>query len=362
MNIFLQKEPFFIAGPCSIESKEYLEEIFMAFQDMPITMIRGGVWKPRSKPGFFEGKGVEALEWIQSMSRKYQQTFCIEVANKEQVEKAIQYGIKAVWIGARTSVNPFMVQEIADALKGTSMAVMVKNPINPDTELWCGAIERIQAAGIESIAAIHRGFSSYDNSSEYRNKPIWAIPIEIKRRYKQLPIICDVSHICGKKNLLLPTAQKALDLDFDGLMVEVHPQPEKALSDAQQQITPTEFKHFIKQLIIRKSSCDSVQNEIESIRSILDTMDAEIIELIAKRMNLVKELGKPKVLNNIVIFQQERWRQIVKTRTNWGENNALDNNFILKLFELIHDTSIKMQIDLSKSIQDENAGLNSNPL
>ncbi len=351
MNIFLQNEPLYIAGPCSIETKEFLEEIFKAFQDLPIAMIRGGVWKPRSKPGNFEGKGVEALEWIQELSKKYNKSVCIEVANKEQVELALQYDIKIVWIGARTSVNPFMVQEIANALKGTQTAVMVKNPINPDIELWCGAIERIHSAGIDSIAAIHRGFSSYDNSSEYRNKPIWAIPIELKRRYQNLSVICDVSHICGKKELLLSTAQKALDLDFDGLMIEVHPQPEKALSDAQQQITPKQFIDLLNQLIIRNNNCDSVQNEIETIRSILDSMDAEIIELLGKRMEKVKELGELKALNNIVIFQQERWREIVKSRTQWGVKSKLDSQFVLKLFEIIHDFSIKTQIDLSKEIQ-----------
>lgn len=352
MNIFAERKPYIIAGPCGIESEEQIQEIFGALQNHSVQMIRGGVWKPRSKPGYFEGKGKEALEWILKLNKKHQKKICIEVASKEQVEMALEYQIEAVWIGARTTVNPFLVQEIAESLRGNKIGVMVKNPVNPDIDLWSGAIERIQKVGIESVAAVHRGFSSYDNSSEYRNKPNWAIPIELKRRYKELPLFCDISHICGNRTLLQSVAQRALDLDFDGLMIEVHPNPDGALSDAKQQITPAQFYELLSHLKIRESSCNSVQNAVEMIRSILDTMDAEIIDLIGKRMDLVKELGKLKSENNIAIFQQDRWREIVISRTKWGSHNRLSDEFILKLFELIHDTSIKTQIEFSKGLND----------
>lgn len=346
MNIFSKKEPYIIAGPCGIEDEVQLMTISEQLSHMPVDMIRGGVWKPRSKPGHFEGRGEIALEWMQTAKETFGKPLCTEVASKEQALLALKYNIDAVWIGARTSVNPFLVQEIADALKGHSIAVLIKNPINPDIELWSGAVERFQQAGIESIAAIHRGFSSYDKNSIYRNKPNWAIPIELKRRYKDLPILCDVSHICGNRHLLASVAQRALDLDFDGLMIETHPNPDAALSDAQQQITAHELKKLLDGLIIRQTSCDTVQDKIEEIRQILDTMDAEVVDLLGKRMELVQQLGQLKIENNIAIFQKERWREIIDSRSIWGKKNDLDAAFILKLFELIHDKSIKTQFDL----------------
>lgn len=351
MNIFSKPTPYIIAGPCGVEDEQQIQSIATSFRDLPIDMIRGGVWKPRSKPGNFEGRGEPALKWMQDAKSIAGKPFCTEVASKEQVALALKYQMDAVWIGARTTVNPFLVQEIADAVKGTKLAVLIKNPINPDIELWSGAVERIQQAGIESIAAIHRGFSSYDTNSIYRNKPNWAIPIELKRRYKELPVLCDISHICGNRTLLGNVAQRALDLDFDGLMIETHPNPDQALSDAKQQITPEQLIHLLNGLIIRQATSVNVQDEIEQMRQIIDTMDAEVVDLIGKRMELVKQLGTLKIENNIAIFQQERWREIIESRTHWGTKNSLDPAFILKLFELIHDKSIKTQLDLVNPVK-----------
>ncbi len=340
------QRPFLIAGPCSAESEEQMLRIATAFRDYDnVSMIRAGVWKPRSKPGNFEGKGQEALEWLQEVKRIAGKPVCAEVATPEQIELALQYDIDAFWIGARSTVNPFTVQEIADALKGTQKPVLIKNPINPDVELWVGALERIQGAGIEKIACIHRGFSSYDKSSKYRNKPNWAIPIELKRRYPAIPIYCDISHICGNRSLLADIAQRALDLDLDGLMVETHPNPNIALSDAKQQITPTALKELIEGLHIRKGvRNDSANAKIEHLRQIMDSVDAEIVDLLAKRKNLGKELGEIKIENNMPIYQPERWRDIVESRTEWGQTHQFSDEFIKRVFELIHEDSIKRQM------------------
>lgn len=346
MNYFSSSKPYIIAGPCGAEDELQLQTLAQAFQTLPIHMFRAGVWKPRSKPGFFEGRGEEALKWLQTLKKTLSIPICVEVANTSQVELALKYEMDAVWIGARSTVNPFLVQEIADALRGNDVGVLVKNPINPDIELWAGAIERMQKVGIENLAAIHRGFSSYDSSSKYRNKPNWALPIELKRRYKDLPIICDVSHICGNRELLLPVAQRAMDLDFDGLMIETHPNPDAALSDAKQQITPLQLAEIIYSLIIRNSNGESASEEIEEIRQILDSMDAEVVDILGKRMEWVKKLGAIKGKHNMPIYQVERWREIMESRTGWANNNQLKPDFIQKLFELIHDQSIKTQIEL----------------
>lgn len=346
MNIFSQSKPFIIAGPCAAEDEQQMQSIAHSFKDSSINMIRAGVWKPRSKPGFFEGRGEIALKWLQTVKEISGTQVCTEIATPEQIELALKYNLDAVWIGARTTVNPFVVQELADALKGCKMAVLVKNPINPDIELWSGAVERIQKAGIENIAAIHRGFSSYDSTSKYRNKPNWAIPIELKRRYKELPIFCDASHICGNIELIPSISQRALDLDFDGLMLETHPNPAAALSDAKQQLTPTALFDLISKLIIREPIDGSTQDEIEHIRQIIDSLDAEVVDLIGKRMDIVKSLAILKNKNNMPIYQVDRWCEIIESRTNWGKKNDLDAEFLLKLFELIHDKSIKTQIQI----------------
>lgn len=345
MNVFATEKPFIIAGPCSAEDEHQLEIVATAFQHPAIHMIRAGVWKPRSRPGHFEGRGEIALQWLQAVKQVSGKPVCTEVASKEQVELALQYGIDAVWIGARTSVNPFAVQEIAEALKGTSIGVMIKNPINPDIDLWSGSIERFKQFGFEHIAAIHRGFSSYDPSTEYRNKPMWALPIELKRRHPDLPILCDISHISGRRDLLTKVAQRAMDLNFDGLMIESHPNPDSALSDAKQQITPEVCLQLLQQLNLRSGQAPVGLQEIEEIRVVLDSLDAEIVDLLGKRMEMVKRLGRIKKEYNIPVYQLERWQEILNSRTLWGEKNGLKENFMFRLFELIHDTSIKTQLE-----------------
>jgi chorismate mutase len=347
MNLFTSHKPYIIAGPCSAENESQMLSIAEGLKALPVDMIRAGVWKPRSKPGYFEGMGELALPWLNQIQAITQKPVCIEVANTQQVELALKYKLDAVWIGARTTVNPFVVQELCDAIKGSNIAVLVKNPINPDVELWSGAIERFMRIGISDIAAIHRGFSSYDNTSKYRNKPMWALPIELKRRYKDLPVFCDPSHIGGKRELIAPISQRALDLDFDGLMIEVHPTPDTALSDASQQVTPETLKEILQHLILRKPTVDS-DTEIENIRLVLDSMDAEIVDIIGKRMEVVKKLAQIKEKYNMPIFQQDRWCEIVDSRNEWGQANDLNPEFILQLFQLIHDKSIKTQFDSLK--------------
>ena len=350
MNIFQANKPFLIAGPCSAESESQMIEIAHAFREMPVNMIRAGIWKPRSRPGHFEGRGEMALPWLKQVKEVSGKPICIEVASSEQAELALKFQIDAIWIGARTSVNPFMVQEIADALKGSEMAVLVKNPVNPDIELWSGAVERMLEAGRTNIAAIHRGFSAYDPTSVYRNKPMWALPIELHRRYPELPIFCDISHISGKRNLLAEIAQRALDLDFDGLMIETHPDPDQALSDSAQQINPIQLGQLLDGLTLRRAGkFDSL--EIEQIRQVIDTMDAEVVDIVGKRMELVRQLAHVKLKHNMPIFQKERWQEIIESRTHWGLKNQLKEKFMLKLFELIHDQSIQTQIDELQQMQ-----------
>lgn len=345
------KKPFIIAGPCGAESEEQLQQIGLAFQNSKVDMVRAGVWKPRTKPGSFEGCGEDALKWLQAIKKEFNLKVCTEVAGKEQVELCLKYEMDALWIGARSTVSPFIVQEITDAIKGNNVAVMIKNPINPDVELWSGGIERLLKADIKNIACIHRGFSSYDESSIYRNKPNWAIPIEIKRRFPNIPIYCDISHISGKRALLQDVAQRAMDLDFDGLMIESHPSPTEAKSDAEQQIQPEKVFELLANLIIReKTTTDTVQEKISHLREIMDTVDAEIIDLIAKRQLIGENLGHLKVAANLPIYQPERWREIVESRSARGKKNQLSEKFIHKIFELIHEDSIKRQIEIAKKI------------
>lgn len=336
--------PLLIAGPCSVETPLQLEQTVAALKKQGISLIRGGVWKPRTRPNTFEGLGEKALPWIQEMKAKYQVSFCIEVASPFHVEKALEYGIDVLWIGARTTVNPFNVQEIADALRGVDIPVLVKNPVNPDINLWIGALERLNQAGIERLGAIHRGFSSFKHS-KYRNTPNWQLPLELKTYFPQLPLICDPSHITGKRELLKPIAQKALDMGFDGLMIETHPQPDEAWSDAAQQITPEAYQELIGSLVIRKSQADNPEfkSRLEDIRAQIDQADHDILDALAHRMSLVKEIGNYKKLHNVTVFQRERWQEIFETRTQWGELLDLHSDFIRELYKLVHDESIRKQ-------------------
>jgi len=347
MSFFKTTErPFVIAGPCSAENREQVLETAAALKQLPVQLFRAGIWKPRTRPGSFEGMGVEALAWLKEVKETYGLPVTVEVAEPAHIEVALKYGIDVLWIGARTTVSPFQVQHMADALRGVNIPVMVKNPVSPDVDLWQGAIERLEKAGITDIAAIHRGFSIPDKSSPYRNQPNWPIPIELKRRRPELPIFCDPSHISGKREIVADIAQKAMDMHFDGLMIETHPNPSEALSDARQQITPQALGVLLKELIIRQQyTADmSKQTELEYLRQVMDSVDAEIIELIARRMELSERIGEVKRDCNMTAYQPERWQEIVETRGELGFNHMLSKEFIIELYEKIHHESIKKQL------------------
>lgn len=350
--------PFIIAGPCSAESREQVLATAEALSAMNVQLFRAGIWKPRTRPGSFEGLGIEALPWLQEVKAKYLLPVAIEVAEPEHVELALKHGIDVLWIGARTTVNPFQVQHIADALKGVEIPVMVKNPVNPDMDLWLGAIERIEHAGIKEIAAIHRGFSTYNAASPYRNQPNWPIPIELKRRRPELPIICDPSHITGKRALVGDIAQKAMDMGFDGLIIETHPDPDHAMSDSAQQVTPAALKQILDGLVLRNINSGNADSDVtlEYLRQLMDGIDAEIIDLIARRMELSERMGLVKKEANMTAYQPERWREIVDTRGTRAEKLKLSREFILSIYEKIHDESIRKQLEILQSVINEVKG------
>lgn len=346
MSFFKTGKPFIIAGPCSAETRDQVMQTAAALAPLGIDMFRAGVWKPRTRPGSFEGNGEQALQWLQEAKQEYKLKFTIEVAEPEHIELALKYGADALWVGARTTVNPFHVQHLADALRGVAIPVMVKNPVNPDIELWEGAIERFQAAGLTDVAAIHRGFSGYSSAIGYRNQPNWPIPIELKRRRPELTIICDPSHISGKRNKIAEVAQKALDMHFDGLMIETHPSPDEAWTDARQQITPAQLKDILARLIVRAEFTNDMgsQVQLEYLRQLMDAVDAEIIDLLVKRMELSEKVGDVKKQANMTAYQPARWREIVDTTTARADVNGLDKDFIVSLYEKIHHESIRRQL------------------
>lgn len=336
--------PLIISGPCSAESET---QVLQTAQEIEaggkVDIFRAGVWKPRTRPGDFEGKGEEALSWLQKVKKQTNLKIAIEVADPKHVELAIKYGIDILWIGARTVVNPFSVQAIADSLIGIDIPVLVKNPIHPDLKLWVGAIERVNAAGITKIAAIHRGFH-YFVKSQYRNAPMWEIPIELKRIAPKLPIIVDPSHICGKTEFLQEISQKAMDLAMDGLMIESHIDPENARTDSEQQITPKQLVDLIDSLVVRnKKGNTDFQYHLEELRTEIDKLDGELLQILAKRMEIIDEIGDYKCENDITILQMKRWANIINDRLSIGENMNLDRKFLRKILNLIHRESILRQ-------------------
>jgi chorismate mutase len=337
-------KPYIIAGPCSIESEEQITSTALALKDRGVSIMRAGAWKPRSRPGNFEGHGINGLQWLINAGKEAGLPVATEVANARHAIQVIEAGVNVVWLGARTTVNPFLVQEIADAIAGTDIPVLIKNPVNPDLQLWLGAIERIAKAGIQRIVAIHRGFSSFENT-QYRNKPKWEIPIELKRQLPQIPLICDPSHICGTTDKLLMVSQTALDLNFDGLMIETHYDPANALSDANQQITPGQLTELLQKLVYRQPGVADVlmRNLLEELRDQIDKIDMNLLEVLSERMEIARLIGKYKKENFITILQPERWAEIVKTRTYNGQIKDLTAEFIHKIFELIHQESIHHQ-------------------
>ena len=341
------QKPLIISGPCSAETEEQLLETCTQLKNIGINIMRAGVWKPRTRPNNFEGIGTEALAWIAAVKKELDVKFSIEVANPQHVEQALKYGIDILWIGARSTVNPFTVQEIADSLKGVDVPVLVKNPINPDLALWMGAFERINNAGITKLGAIHRGFSS-QQESKYRNIPLWRLAIDLKSEIPQLPIICDPSHICGNREMLAQVSQKALDLNYDGLMIESHRDPDNAWSDAKQQITPATLKGLLNGLKLRSkdSTNESFKIFLEEMREQIDESDRDILEAINRRMNLVEKIGEFKQENNVTIFQVDRWNEIYRSRAEWAQGMGLDKEFIEEMYKLIHIASIKQQTEL----------------
>lgn len=342
-------KPLIIAGPCSAESEQQLFETAKALKNEGVGVLRAGIWKPRTRPNCFEGVGAVGLAWMKRVQRELGMKVATEVANVRHVYEALKSGVDMLWIGARTTANPFAVQEIADALRGTDIPVLVKNPVNPDVELWIGALERLNMAGLKKIGVIHRGFSSY-TKVKYRNIPQWQIPIEIKRRFKDMLMICDPSHISGNRAYIGEISQQAMDLGFDGLIVESHICPEIALSDAGQQVTPSALKEIMAKLIIRDVDSESVKYKegIDELRARIDRLDDELLEILADRMKVAEKIGQYKKQNNITILQAGRWEEILKKVFQKGEAHGLDNEFVEKIFKSIHQASIDVQTNVMK--------------
>jgi len=335
------KRPIVIAGPCSAETEEQVLNTAKAIASKGIKIFRAGIWKPRTKPGGFEGTGIVGLQWLKRVKAETGMYTTIEVATRDHVFEAMKAGIDILWIGARTVVNPFAVQEIADALHGTDVPVLIKNPVNPDLDLWIGAIERIYGAGIHRIGVIHRGFSSYDKKI-YRNSPLWHIPIELQRRYPYLTIFCDPSHIGGKRELIASLCQQAMDLNFDGLMIESHISPDEALSDASQQITPDVLDYILNLLVIRDVT--QTTENLTELRRQIDLIDDGLLELIAKRMRISREIGTYKKEHNMPILQTPRYGEILETRSKIGLSMDINPDFTQKVFSAIHEESIRQQM------------------
>lgn len=342
-------KPFIISGPCSAESEEQVLETAKELAKISaVKLFRAGVWKPRTRPNMFEGRGEIALKWLQVAKQETGLKTTVEVANPKHVELALKYKVDVLWLGARTVVNPFSVQEISESLKGVDIPVMVKNPLNPDLSLWIGALERLQQVGITKLAAIHRGFDFFKKSA-FRNAPMWEIPIELKRLYPNLPIFTDPSHIAGKRSLLAEISQKAFDLEMDGLMIESHYQPENALTDARQQITPSALNTLIMNLIIRERTGDfEFETKLEEYRSEIDKLDAEMIDILARRLDVIDAIGNYKKENNITILQLKRWSNILQERLENGKNLGVDPDFLIKVLELVHKESIIRQTRIYK--------------
>ena len=341
--------PLVIAGPCSAETESQVLGIAHELKNSDVSIFRAGIWKPRTRPGNFEGVGSIGLKWLQKVKKETGLLVTTEVANANHVKIALDHDIDVLWIGARSTVSPFIVQEIADALKNTDKIVLLKNPVNPDLSLWYGGIERLYTANIKKLGVIHRGFSTY-SKTKFRNNPEWQIPIELQNKFPDLPLICDPSHICGRRDIIKQTSQKALDLNFDGLMIETHNDPDNAWSDAAQQITPKTLINLMKDLVIRKESLEerSFINELENLRIKIDDADSQILDIIGNRMKVSEEIGKIKKNQNVAILQSARWNDILEKMISDGKEKGLSEDFILKIFKAIHQESINHQEKILK--------------
>lgn len=337
------ERPYVIAGPCSAETEEQVMTTAQQLADKGCHIFRAGVWKPRTKPGGFEGNGEKALPWMARVKKETGMLISTEVATPEHVELALKYGMDILWVGARTSANPFAMQALADSLKGADVPVLVKNPVNPDLELWIGALERINQAGIKRLGAIHRGFSSYDKKI-YRNLPMWQIPIELHRRIPGLPVFCDPSHIGGSRELVAPLCQQAMDLGFDGLIVESHCNPDCAWSDAKQQVTPDVLDYILSLLVVRDKAVTT--EGIVQLRKQIDELDNQLMELLSKRMRVCREIGQYKKEHNMTVLQTTRYNEILDKRGAQGSLCGMDADFVKRVFEEIHEESVRQQMEI----------------
>ncbi|HLW31404.1 MAG TPA: bifunctional 3-deoxy-7-phosphoheptulonate synthase/chorismate mutase type II [Aequorivita sp.] len=336
--------PLVIAGPCSAETEEQVLKIAHQLKNTDTSVLRAGIWKPRSRPGNFEGVGALGLKWLQRAKQETGLLITTEVANPHHVELALEHDVDILWIGARTTVSPFMVHEIAEALKGTDRIVLVKNPVNPDLALWLGAVERLYEAGVSKLGVIHRGFSNYEKT-RYRNNPEWQLPIDLQNRFPDLPLLLDPSHIAGKRDIIFDLCQTALDLNYDGLMIETHYDPDNAWSDSEQQITPAALKEITAKLKVRKTEGEAIEfkNQLNTLRTQIDLIDDQIMDLLGKRMKIVDNIGVLKKSNNVAILQVKRWNEILNRMILEGEHNRLSEEFVLKIYKAIHQESINHQ-------------------
>jgi len=340
------KKPIIISGPCSAETEGQVMQTAYELHNAGFNIFRAGIWKPRTRPNTFEGVGAVGLDWLKQVKKETGMLISTEVANVKHVYESLKAGIDILWIGARTTANPFAIQEIAEALKGLNIPIFIKNPVNPDIDLWIGAIERFYNAGVKNIGAIHRGFSNFEKSI-YRNTPQWQIPIDFKTRLPNIPLLCDPSHIGGNRDLLADISQKAIDLNFDGLMIESHINPNKAWSDANQQITPNELKVLVDKLIFREEKPKGISlNAIEDLRYKIDQCDDELIQILEKRMKLVNAIGLYKKENKMTILQPGRWEQVLDKSIEKGLKGNLNKEFISQIFKAIHQESINLQTEI----------------
>ncbi len=344
--------PLVIAGPCSAETEEQVLKIAHQLKDTDATVLRAGIWKPRTRPGNFEGVGALGLKWLQKAKEETGMLTTTEVANPNHVDLALKHDIDILWIGARTTVSPFIIQEIADALKGTDKVVLVKNPVNPDLSLWLGAVERFYTSDIKNLGVIHRGFSTYEKTC-YRNNPEWQIPIDLQTKFPDLPLILDPSHIAGNRTSIFDLCQTALDLNYDGLMVETHHDPDNAWSDAAQQITPATLVQFMEDLRIRKviSESEEFKSKLQSLRAMIDIADTQLLDVLSRRMKISDEIGKAKKSQNVAVLQNQRWSEILEKMTGEGQQNGLSEEFIMRIFKAIHQESIDHQEKIMRSMQ-----------
>jgi chorismate mutase len=344
LDDFKLSHPLIIAGPCSAETEDQVMDIAQQLKNLDVSIYRAGIWKPRTRPGGFEGVGAIGLKWLQKAKQETGLLMGVEVANANHVKLALEHDIDVLWIGARTTVNPFAVQEIADALANTNKIVLIKNPVNPDLSLWIGGIERLYNAGIKNMGVIHRGFSTYEKT-KYRNIPEWQLAIELHDKFPDLPIICDPSHITGRRDMIQQVSQQALDLNYDGLMIETHNNPDKAWSDAAQQVTPAALEEILKNLVVRKRTDDThaFKDEMHRLRLRIDEYDTKIIEVLGKRMRIADEIGALKKENNVAVLQSRRWKEILEKMQYEGKAENLGEEFIQKLFRAIHQESINHQ-------------------